>query len=169
MSKLLQQAELKSLCERSELFSGTVVLESMPRLAPLLAKTDLSAAYSLSFGQDSEKRLVISGNVSTKLKLKCQRCMEDLDFSIELTFCLSPIKTAKESDSLPEKYDPLLMNSDWIAPMDIIEDELILAIPSAPKHEEEDCAVSLRDLKVKDSLVKKESPFAILAKMKRKK
>tara|TARA_Y100001935_G_scaffold249342_2_gene247793 strand:+ start:81 stop:650 length:570 start_codon:yes stop_codon:yes gene_type:complete len=168
MSQLLQQAELKSLCEHSKSFSGSVQLKDLPRLVTLLAKKDTSANYNVSFGLDGKKRLIISGDISAKLKLKCQRCMEDMDHFIELSFRLSPVRTVQESKSLPRNYEPLLISTELIIPMDIIEDELILSLPSAPKHEEQDCSVSLEKFRVKDLLDTKESPFAVLANMKNK-
>ena len=56
-------------------------------------------------------------------------------------------------------------------PLDLIEDELILAIPPAPRHPEAECAVKLADYQREPETeapkAAKVNPFAVLAELKR--
>jgi len=171
LSTLPEQADPRRLCEQGKAYAGSVALRDLPRLMPLLASQEGEAAFTLEFDQDEENRLRIRGRVTGSLPLICQRCMQVMQQAVRADFCLSPVSGPVEAENLPEDYDPLMLEQDLLHLMDLVEDELILAIPPAPRHPEADCAVKLADYamqpEVQESRTEEENPFAVLAQLKR--
>jgi uncharacterized protein len=118
----------------------------MARLSALLYRGEddaslggKSAWYRLEFGHDGDGRGVISGAVTADLPLLCQRCFEVYPLKVETPISLALVAGLDEAKALPERYDPLLVEDRLIRPADLIEDELILAIPAIPRHAEGLC------------------------------
>jgi uncharacterized protein len=97
--------------------------------------------------------------------------MHDMRLPVTMAFCLSPVSGPVEAEGLPDEYDPLMLEDALLHPMDLIEDELILAIPPAPRHPESECAVKLQDYqqepRAETPADTTDNPFAVLASLKR--
>lgn len=171
LSQLPEQADPCRLCEQVKRFEGTVALNKLARLTPLLTSSEGEAAFALEFDQDDEQRMRIRGQVTAVLSVVCQRCMHPMDLEVNSNFQLSPVEGELEAERLPDDYDPLLLESSVIRLMDLIEDELILAIPPAPRHAEMACSVDMADYQSAPEVepeptVDEENPFAVLAGLK---
>lgn len=112
---------------------------------------------------------IASGNYETEVTLLCQRCLEPmrvpLTGDIGLEFVIG--ETA-ESSLVEKKYDLVNLTTETIKLQDLIEDELLLALPFAPVHEEIDCPATqqisdLQTIQAQD----KPNPFAVLAELKK--
>lgn len=170
LPQLPERADPRRLCEQGKRFEGRVALNSLGRLAPLLTSSEGEAAFQLVFDQDERKRPRIRGHVTADLQLCCQRCMQSMRLSVAVDFALSPVEGLREAEELPEEYDPLLLEDRMLHPMDLVEDELILAIPPAPRHEAAECTVDLneyRDFSEATEPAQRENPFAALKQWKR--
>jgi len=94
-----------------------------------------------------------------EIVVPCQRCLEPmkLPLDIESSFIL-----VKDEADIPEDpddsddFDYLVANAE-LDVMQLVEDEVLLAIPYAPKHDAKDCPVGEA---LGDS--KKPNPFAVL-------
>lgn len=170
LSQLPEQADPRRLCEQGKAFTGRVALRDLPRLTPLLTSVEGEAAFTLEFDRDEEKRLRIRGEVTASLAVLCQRCMKEMQLPVATSFCLSPVSGPVEAEGLPEEYEPLMLEDALLHPMDLIEDELILAIPPAPRHAEAECVVKMEDYRQEPLVepeVAEDNPFAVLASLKR--
>lgn len=172
LSQLPEQADPQRLCEQGKHFEGSIALRDFPRLVPLLTSDEGEAAFTLEFDRDGEGRLRIRGQVRARLTLCCQRCLQDMSLAVDAQFLLSPVHGPQEAEMLPEEYDPLLLEQRLVRPADLVEDELILAVPAAPRHPEAQCGIDLADFRVgQDQAMGDEparkNPFAVLADLKR--
>lgn len=148
---------------------------ALPRLAEML-ETDTEggaqAACQLVFGRDGAGRDIVQGEVRACLTLRCQRCLEPFDLPVASEFTLALVVGLDEVAALPPDYDPLLVaaagEDRFIHPRDLIEDELILAVPAVPRHADGGCPSSplaLLDLtpaQVADRPAERLNPFAVL-------
>ena len=97
------------------------------------------------------------------LSVRCQRCLEGVEFPLQVSNVLEFVDdedelTQEEIEDDSKDYLPAQSEVDVVA---LIEDEIILGLPSAPRHES--CALpaaAQRDGKV--------SPFAALKDLKGK-
>ncbi|HID44450.1 MAG TPA: hypothetical protein EYP34_01675 [Chromatiaceae bacterium] len=154
------------LAEQEETLEGHLKLGSLPRLAPLLANADGEAAFVLTFGKDVRRRLVITLNVGAELILECQRCLEDMVLKVDSTVRLTPVRGLQEAEQLPEELDPIMLGEgEYLVIARLIEDELLLGIPSSPRHEQQNCnrQKSVKAHELPEAEPKEDNPFAILA------
>jgi uncharacterized protein len=159
---------------RAEL-SGSVPLKQFRRLSPLLVDDSGQITVELSFGIDELGVPFVSGHISTELALVCQRCLERYDFTVDLDIALAWIRTEKEAESLPLRYEPYLVETSPLNLNDVIEDELLLALPQIPMHDESDCDATKwidgpaehmdEDAATKDG---NDNPFSVLESLKSK-
>ena len=175
LSLLPDYADPLRLCGLGKVYEGAIPLAELPRLAPLLTSTEGEAAFALAFGMDSEQRPTVDVKVSAQLAIQCQRCLGEMIVSVDADSRLIVVSGPDEAERLPDEVDPLLVEDERVALRSLVEDELILAIPTAPMHPAEECKVDLRKLNAAeetspDKLESREStenPFAALAALKR--
>jgi len=104
----------------------------------------------------------------------CQRCLRPMEIRIDETISLNLVQGLDEAERLSDGHDPLLVGNDGVKPLDLVEDELLLAIPHVPRHaNEEDCDVEAwRSQQIplqsqdQEVDVETENPFSELARLK---
>ncbi len=162
------------MAETRRLLQGTIALAEMTRLGSSLLNTQGDVSVSLEFGIDSEGIRFIRGRVRTEVSLECQRCLEELRYPIDSEFALGLVRSTVEAENLPSHYEPLQVDGEPLFLRDIIEDELLLAMPIVAMHAPEVCGVevnpALRSDAQKDEdtgAVAADNPFAVLADLKK--
>ncbi|HET9031294.1 MAG TPA: YceD family protein [Dokdonella sp.] len=110
-------------------FEGTLAVAQMRRLVGLLASADGEVSYYIEFDRDAFEISYIDLKLDTSLKLICQRSMAEYSQPIRVDQRLGLIRDDSEEARLPEGYDPLLVEDGQLCVKDVIEDELILALP----------------------------------------
>lgn len=124
-----------------EVYRGDLPLAGLDRLADLVDGDQGGAqvAYSVSCSRDESGHEVIAGTVRAQLRLRCQRCNKPYDLPVDASFRLALVDGIDEADALPDEYEPLLLEDRLIRPRELIEDELILAVPAVPRHPQGQC------------------------------
>lgn len=154
--------------EQSLRISGVVHLADMPRLAENAEKDGVVAA-ELAFGKDEQGVVFLKGHLETELTLTCQRCMEPFNYGIMADFVLGIVNTLAEADTLPEHYEPALVQEGSLALRALIEDEVILNLPIIPRHAPQDCKVKMPLSTIEGGGAgRTENPFHVLASLKHK-
>ncbi len=113
---------------------GVIALVVLPRLAAVLEHTDGEVNIALVAGIDANGVRFITGCVRTEIALVCQRCLEPLQWLLDVTVRLGLVHDEAEADRLSDEYEPLLVPEGLISIADLIEDELLLALPPIPRH-----------------------------------
>ncbi len=104
--------------------------------------------------------------IDTALPLTCQRSMQRFLLPVKVTQRLGLIRDEDEESSLPEEYEALLVPEDGqLRPLDLVEDELVLAVPVVPLSPDGE-AVD-QDWAPSEEETKKANPFAALAALKK--
>jgi len=148
-------------------FQGSVLLASMPRLKGSLCSTDGAITYDIEFGRDELGVANVRVKADAGLPLMCQRSLEPFVLPVKVDATLGLIVSESEEAGLPPGYEPLLLESDGkLHIADVIEDELILALPVVPlKPGVEPVERSWTDEEI-EAEPPKENPFAALQKLK---
>ena len=156
------------LCAGGSEFSGTLALAEFDRLRQALASDAGEVTFTVEFARDERGINTVHGTLDTTLNLLCERCARPFDLPVHADWQLAAVSSLAEADRLPEDYEPLLVGEELTRLRDVIEDEVLLALPLVPKHpESEDCKpVATRD-EGKES--GQDSPFAVLEELKRDK
>jgi uncharacterized protein len=118
---------------------GRMPLSGFARLRDLLASDAGEVAYEVKGLRDAQGRPSLRIGVRGTLLLRCQRCLEALRFEINEEEMLVLAATQDEIDADPiDTETPDRVLGRGMALHELIEDELILAVPGAPRHE--DCS-----------------------------
>lgn len=120
--------------EQGKHFEGAIALSLLPRLSGLLVSAEGEARFELEFFRDEKRRSCVRGKVAARLKLRCQRCLEAVEYEVESRLLLGLVQGLDEAERLPDEYDPLMVENDRFQPADLVEDELILGLPQVPMH-----------------------------------
>ena len=146
--------------------NGQFELDSMARLATQLYKNSGQVHFNVEFGHDEENEVYfISGWLEATLVIICQRCLEGLELQVKNPFKLGIVRNRNEVERLPSDYEPLMLIEDTVSLIDLIEDELLLALPIAALHDNEKCHASTETDKLSEN--EKSKPFAELEKLKK--
>jgi uncharacterized protein len=114
-------------------FEGRLPLASMARLGESLADTSGDCGYALEFGRDEFGVAYIDIRADAALPLTCQRTLERFELPVRIEQRMGLIRDEAEEAALPPGYEPVLLPEDArLHPAELIEDELILAIPVVP-------------------------------------
>ena len=117
----------------SRSFEGTLVVASLTRLSASLADSQGSLTYQVDFGRDPLTAAYIDLKVSGRLSLTCQRTLEVFEWPLAIDTRLGLIKREEDEAALPAGFEPLLVTADGeLRLADVIEDEVILALPLVP-------------------------------------
>ena len=116
---------------------GVLPVSGFSRLRDLLASDIGEVAYEIRGTRDPRGRPSLRLAVSGLLQLRCQRCLEAMPFEMRAEDLLVLAATQAEIDAEPidaEAPDRVLAGKEMVL-RDLVEDELILALPYAPRHE----------------------------------
>ncbi|MBC8518901.1 MAG: DUF177 domain-containing protein [Gammaproteobacteria bacterium] len=146
----------------------TLPLDNFERVTELLLDKSGSVDIKVVFGVDEAAVIYLEGVVSADVQLPCQRCMEPMSTPISSSFVMGLVRNEDDFSSLPESYEPLLVDDKNFSLLAFIEDELILAVPVVVTHPIDECSASryLQDSNVIEE-EKKRNPFQILEQLKR--
>ncbi len=118
---------------KQQQLEGGFELSELSRIKDSLADASGTVSFQLLFHRD-RKIIVISGDVDSVLQLRCQRCMELMQWPVHGDVSLAVVSSMDEADRLPDAYEPVLLTETKLPLKDIIEEELLLALPVIPQH-----------------------------------
>lgn len=116
---------------------GTWPVRDFPRVSDMLATHAGEVAYELDGVRDELGRPALRLRVDGRLDLRCQRCLEALPYDVRAEELLVLAGTLAEIDAEPADVNSAdrVVAGREMPVRDLVEDELILALPYAPRHE----------------------------------
>jgi len=128
---------------RHEAFSGSVPLAKLPRLAASLAETSGRLQVELQATRDSEGQDWLHGEIRGRLPLTCQRGLHAFDWNCDVALSLCLVETEAEEEKLLKECESYLVQDDQLPLLDLVEDEVLLALPMMPRCDDPECAKRL--------------------------
>src|SRR5450830_488928 len=146
-------------------FHDTILLLQFKRFEDVLASKQGELDCRLLGSVASGNRLELILSVKGVLQLTCQRCLESFDFNLDIT---SRFIVVNDESDIPSEEDDIedydyLVADPKMQLFELIEDEVLLALPLAPKHAGDDCGTEGMM-----TALKKPSPFQALQSLKSK-
>lgn len=150
--------------------SGEVAVAALGRLADAVAEPSGSLQCALRGLPGEQRRDGKPGlelEVSGSLKLRCQRCLQAMDFPLRLASRLLPMAPGEPwpeddgdiaGDELDDEWDAIEASGEQSV-LALIEDEVLLALPIVPRHAACEPPAAMTE-------EHEPSPFAVLAKLK---
>ncbi len=116
---------------------GRLDLSAMPRLADQLAPGAGRIDWRIEGTRDAQGRPAIAVEVEGRVPLECQRCLGTVEFPVAQRTELLLARDEQELARLDADSELEVALAD--RPLDaqaLVEDELLLTLPYAPRHEE---------------------------------
>ena len=163
------------LATRGEHLQGTIPLKQMKRLVSTLESDAGSVAIDITFSVDLNRVPLLSGHIEAGLQQLCQRCMNEMTTPVSFSFELALVRSEAEMEMLPEGYEATLVEETPMMLSDLIEDEMLLALPAVARHSEQECQLDVDAYNVQEQAetetntedVRQDNPFDILANLKK--
>lgn len=109
-------------------FAGELAVKALPRLGPMMTGEQRSVTAKLTTDRDSGYPR-LHGDVSGLLNLACQRCGKRFEWRLDAALDLRLVFSEHEERAALEHSDPFLVENDELPLRQIVEDEILLALP----------------------------------------
>lgn len=143
--------------------------ELLPRLQALV-RSSSPARVTLTFRLDERGRSWVAGSAQQSVVVSCQGCLDDFEHDLSVEFDLLILTEGPDVHALADVHDVLIVSGDGVTVPEIVEDELMLALPER-LCVEEPCPQlpalafpAASSTETKDDVAR--SPFHILAALK---
>jgi len=147
---------------KKEHAQGEQAVADFARLREETADTSGSVQWAVQGGMHALGYPQMSLSVKAEVKLMCQRCLTPFVHSLDSETILVLAKDEEAADELEGKLADedmdVIAGSKSMNVLELVEDEVLLAIPLSPKHER--CPD--QDGQEASSTDKRISPFAVL-------
>lgn len=178
MSAISFPARLDPLkwAEQESSWSGHVPLSRFRRLWAEAAQPEESDQVQVScrFFLDERHLIRLVANVQVSLPLMCQRCLQPVRDLLALDLDLIILQDGRQMDRVEEDADVVVLDEEQLAHghtgdqqlglLDLLEDELLLALPMSPRHS--DCQVRQHQAGPVIAPEPRANPFEVLAQLK---
>jgi uncharacterized protein len=117
---------------------GSMPISGFSRLRDLLASDAGEVVYKVEGLRDERGRPSLRIGVQGTLQLRCQRCLEALPFEVreEDLLVLAATQAEIDADPVDAQAPDRILAGKQMAVRDLVEDELILSLPYAARHEQ---------------------------------
>lgn len=121
--------------ESGEALRGVWPIADFTRLPDVLHDASGELEYAVSGQRDARGRAALRVELRGVLRLRCQRCLELLEFQLAVDTLLTLARRQSEvdADPLDSDFERVVGGKD-MAVRDLLEEELVLGVPVAPRH-----------------------------------
>jgi uncharacterized protein len=134
-----RRRDIDLLADEQARIDFVIPLAELPRLRPQLARAEGSASGHVSF-ERVQRVPVAEIAVSARVVLTCQRCLAPVDYPLQCSGRVALVADDAEADGAPVGLDTTLAPDHRISVRDLAEEELLLALPIVPLHDDPNCA-----------------------------
>ncbi len=127
-----RRESVESLVAGERRFEFTIPLAGLPRLEGVLAAPSGDVRGVVSFRR-SLGTVVAEIESAAAPVLTCQRCMQALEWPVSSRSQVALIADVAAADRVAEGLETFLVENDRVSVRDLIEEELLLALPLVPK------------------------------------
>lgn len=151
-------------CRLKERREGERPVAEFARLSEELANTSGTVSWVVQGGMHAMGHPQLIVSVTATVQLMCQRCLTSFPFSVDSESVLVVAKSEEAADEidgmLADDTIDVIVGTKAMSVVDLIEDDLLLAIPLSPKHDVCPDQVG-KDVEAVASM-KRASPFEVL-------
>lgn len=125
---------------QKQIISNKIIVTNLERLKDIFEGITGELNFTLQGETDNKNRPVLKLAIYGKITASCQICLDDIELSIDHNIAVPVFANEKEFDlALLDKENS---NSDGVVDSDefdvftFVEDEIIMLLPIAPKHQD---------------------------------
>ncbi len=111
---------------REESYAGGIDPAQLARLAEFSPE---AIEAEVNFRIDPARFKRVEGRVRGRLQLECQVCLESYSWNLDAPISLAIVSGEAEEAALPADCEPVMVEEDRLMMHQMVEDEVILALP----------------------------------------
>lgn len=166
---LPNRVNIRKAVTRCAKYSGCLGSEQLPRFAALLDPARPLVDVSVEFGSSEEGQQFAAVEMSARVVLECQRCLQPVHCELKAVSRLGLVPGDEQAQQLPAGLEPLIA-VDEVDLWELAGEELALALPVVAYHPEGECEppksdrVERSDNEERGSTEQEsENPFSVLS------
>jgi len=121
--------------ELNRIIEGVYPISKFARLGEVLLANEGYVTVKLEFTR-SVGISSLRGQVSAKLLVECQRCLDPVETEVSGSFKFALVNSEEDFELLPEEFEPYLIEGEEQSVIELVEDELLLSLPMVTIHED---------------------------------
>jgi uncharacterized protein len=110
-----------------------VPVQKLERIAEYLANCEGMVTGSVGLSREAG-RIVAEVVLATTLAMRCQRCLQSVVLPIESCSRVVLLEDEAAAQQVPPELETALAPEGRLRLVDLVEEELLLALPAAPRH-----------------------------------
>jgi uncharacterized protein len=136
-NKLKRISDGFAFARDGRVLQGTLAVSDLERLQDLLTGVDGEISFRIHGFKGQQGEFMLQVQASGMLPLACQRCLEAINFELVVDNLLQLIPEGSElsQDELEDDTRDFLPVAGELDVAELVEDEILLALPVAPRHE----------------------------------
>ena len=124
----------------AQTLSGNLPVPELARLRDSLFDDSGEVRFEVRGARDARRRPVLALDISGVLHLRCQRCLGMMDYPLRISNTLLLVSAGEAAaGSLDDEESEWIEASAALDVASLVEDEIILGLPYAPRHGEGQC------------------------------
>ena len=151
------------LADSGTRLTGELPVKAMGCLCALCLDESSTVSISLSFERSGDRGLGrMQGTIAANLQVVCQRCLQKMTLVLRAEPSVILIRAQDREDLIARDTDSLVVDGPILL-SNIVEDELLLAMPMVPMHDIDECLAGKYRHRQE-----KPNPFSVLGELKHK-
>jgi uncharacterized protein len=134
----LKLCNVAVLAEEARTVTLVVPVDRLERIAEQLTRRDGMVTGSVALAME-EGRIVADVELVATLEVRCQRCLEPMLLPVESRSRVALVGSEADAAAVPPELETALAPEGRMRLADLVEEELLLAMPAAPRHPEGQC------------------------------
>jgi len=156
------------LAVRGSEIEQSFALSDLSRVSDYATSRAAKARLLVKF-RHLDGRVLIDGQVTAELRMRCQRCMQPVTVPVDDEFSVLLIGSENELDRLAPEQDAVVAEVERLDLRWLTEEQLLLASPLVPLHTDEaECGIGILKEKAVNTPAETQRPFADLREMLKK-
>jgi len=136
-SRLKRISDAFVFAREGRVLKGMLAVSDLERLHDLLAEVTGDLTFQLQGFKDEQGVPVLHVQAGGQLSLACQRCLKAIPFELDVDNLLELVPEGADmsQDELEDDTRDFLPLAGELDIAELVEDEILLALPVAPRHE----------------------------------
>ena len=135
-----RRAPVDTLVGTETAIEFSIPLAELPRVSHELTNKDGEAKGKVRFSRQ-QGHAVADLDVSAQPEVVCQRCMQPMRWPVKVKSRVALVSDYDAADRVPEGFEVFLVEADSVSVRDLVDEEVMLALPNVPRHAEgSECA-----------------------------
>ena len=132
----IKQHEVVRLAEAQTELDYCIPVGELPGIGDHTSAAGQPLQARLTFGRQ-QGMPVVDIAISGAVRLQCQRCMRGFEQPLDLHSRVVILLSEQDADRAPQSLETFLASEGRVSAAALVSEEVLLAIPLAPRHEDE--------------------------------